>query len=84
MVLHDGNGRTARLLMNYQLMDGGLLPINILNENRQEYYKCLEEHHLHGNLEPFHEMVMKLEEMELKKYLHLAAQQGLVTENEIL
>lgn len=44
----------------------------------------MEEHHLHGNLEPFHEMVMKLEEMELKKYLHLAAQQGLVTENEIL
>lgn len=84
MVLPDGNGRTARLLMNYQLMDGGLLPINILNENRQEYYKCLEEHHLHGNLESFHEMVMKLEEMELKKYLHLAAQQGLVTENEIL
>ena len=30
----DGNGRTARLIMNYQLMKKGLLPINIKVEDR--------------------------------------------------
>lgn len=30
----DGNGRTSRLLMNYQLMINGFLPISIAKENR--------------------------------------------------
>lgn len=79
----DGNGRTARLLMNYQLMDGGLLPISIQNEDRQNYYKCLEEYHIHDNLQPFHDMVMELEEKQLHKYLHLAVQEGLLSEKEV-
>ena len=34
----DGNGRTARMIMNYQLMGEGFLPISIAKEKRLEYY----------------------------------------------
>ena len=38
----DGNGRTSRLIMNYQLMANGFLPISILKENRLDYFNALE------------------------------------------
>lgn len=38
----DVNGRTARLLMNTILMQGGLPPINILLKNRKGYLENLE------------------------------------------
>lgn len=39
----DGNGRTSRLLMNYQLMANGYLPVSISTETRLEYYIAVEE-----------------------------------------
>ena len=38
----DGNGRTSRMLMNYQLMAKGFLPVSIAKENRLEYFDALE------------------------------------------
>lgn len=40
----DGNGRTSRLIMNYQLMVNGFLPVSINKEDRLEYYNTLEEY----------------------------------------
>ena len=57
----DGNGRTARLMMNYQLMLNDFLPITISKHDRLKYYQCLEEYHLHKNLEPLYEMIFLLE-----------------------
>jgi len=37
----DGNGRVARLLMNYCLMEFGFPPIVIKTEQKDEYYSCL-------------------------------------------
>jgi prophage maintenance system killer protein len=37
----DGNGRTARLLMNAILMDAGLPPIVISHGDKQRYLECL-------------------------------------------
>lgn len=37
----DGNGRTARLLMNLQLMKNGYPPAIILKNNRKQYYRAL-------------------------------------------
>ncbi len=34
----DGNGRTGRLLMNYELMQNGYPPIDIKVEDKQRYY----------------------------------------------
>ncbi|GAB1484531.1 hypothetical protein MASR2M78_33490 [Treponema sp.] len=37
----DGNGRTARLLMNLVLLQNGYPPAVILNLDRQKYYRVL-------------------------------------------
>ncbi|ACX51952.1 filamentation induced by cAMP protein Fic [Ammonifex degensii KC4] len=49
----DGNGRTARLLMNFSLMSGGYPPAVIRKEDRERYLDALEEASVRGNLEPF-------------------------------
>lgn len=40
----DGNGRVGRLLLNYILLKNNYPPINIMLEDRQEYYKSLYEY----------------------------------------
>jgi Fic family protein len=49
----DGNGRTARLLMNYLLGIAGLPWTTIRVEERARYFAALEQAHTHGNLVPF-------------------------------
>ena len=41
----DGNGRTARLLMNLILMQYGFPPAIVLKIERKKYYDCLEKAH---------------------------------------
>lgn len=65
----DGNGRTSRLLMNYQLLSRGFLPISIAKENRLDYYNALDLYAAQGKLDGFIEMVAELEEKQLDKYL---------------
>lgn len=67
----DVNGRTSRLIMNYQLMKNGFLPVSIAKENRLEYYNALEDYAVNKNLEPFSELVAKLEEEQLDTYIQL-------------
>lgn len=67
----DGNGRTSRLLMNYQLMIQGFLPVSIDKENRLDYYNALEKYAVNGDLNPFAAFVAELEEQQLDEYLEL-------------
>lgn len=67
----DGNGRTSRLLMNYQLLSYGFLPVSIDKETRLEYYNCLEEYAVNGNLQPFADLIADLEDKHLDEYLKL-------------
>lgn len=67
----DGNGRTARLIMNYQLMRHGFLPVSIAKEDRLEYYNALEEYAVNGNLTLFSDLIAKLEEEQLDAYIKL-------------
>lgn len=67
----DGNGRTSRLLMNYQLLSYGFLPVSIDKETRLEYYNSLEEYAVNGNLQPFADLIADLEEKHLDEYLKL-------------
>lgn len=48
----DGNGRVGRLLLNYILLRNNYPPINIKLEDRQEYYKSLQEYSRHDDLKP--------------------------------
>ena len=74
----DGNGRTSRLLMNYQLMAQGFPPISIAKENRLEYFYTLEAYAMEGNISPFTEMIAVLEEQQLDCYI------GMIEQGEVL
>ena len=67
----DGNGRTSRLIMNYQLMKNEFLPVSINTEDRLEYFNLLEEYAVNGNLAPFVDFIAKLEEQQLDEYLSI-------------
>ena len=69
--VEDGNGRTSRMIMNYQLMAHGFLPVSIAKENRLEYFDALETFAVEGNLEPFADMIAALEEQRLDEYLRI-------------
>ncbi len=56
----DGNGRTSRLLLNFELMKNGYPPIIIKNEERARYYDVLDLAHTTLNYEPFMDLVSKL------------------------
>ncbi len=49
----DGNGRTARLMQNFELMKEGFLPLIIKKEQRLVYYKALDKAHTTGQTEDF-------------------------------
>lgn len=48
----DGNGRVGRLLLNFVLIKNKHPPINILMEDRREYYDSLQEYSKRQNLKP--------------------------------
>ena len=64
----DGNGRTSRTIMNYQLLKKGFLPVSIKKENKLKYYEVLDEYAVNGNLKPFTEMLYDLEMEQLDFY----------------
>ena len=68
----DGNGRAARLVMNYRLMENGFLPVSISQENRLKYYDVLENYALNGDIVPFSEMIFELEKQRLQEYLEVS------------
>jgi Fic family protein len=73
----DGNGRTSRLIMNYQLMAYGFLPISIPKESRLSYFEALESYAVKGNLAPFSDMIAGFEEARLDWYISaIEMQQG--------
>jgi Fic family protein len=61
----DGNGRTSRLIMNYQLMKNGFLPISIQVKDRLEYYNALDIYATKRELTPFYNFIFNLEEKRL-------------------
>lgn len=71
----DGNGRTSRMIMNYQLMANGFLPISIAKENRLEYFDALEAYAVNGDIALFAEMIAELEKQRLEEYVSMAEAQ---------
>ncbi len=60
----DGNGRTARLLMNFEAMRNGYPPIIIKAKDRLKYYDALDEGAVNGDYTKFVKLVKK-EAMEM-------------------
>jgi Fic family protein len=67
----DGNGRTARLLMNYILLKNAYPPALIKKEERGTYIDVLEEYHILGASEKYYTYMYKTVERGLDEYLKL-------------
>lgn len=63
----DGNGRTARLIMNLYLLNNGYTIANLSgsNEDRKRYYDTLDQASLHENLDPFRTLIYEREKASL-------------------
>ncbi len=72
----DGNGRTARLLMNFELMKKGYLPVIIKKENRLQYYELLDKAHTQEENKEFILFIADLEEEMLDSYLKIIKSGG--------
>lgn len=67
----DGNGRTARLLMNLELIKSGFPAVVIELSDRLEYYKALDIAHTTGNYEPFLELMYRVVERSFEPYFYI-------------
>ncbi len=66
----DGNGRTARLLMNLELMKSGFPPAVLPVEKRLEYYEALDCAHTKNDYRPFLVLMADVVESAFKPYWH--------------
>lgn len=71
MVLHDGNGRTGRLLVNLELMKAGYPPIDIKFTDRLKYYQAFDEYHLKNNISPMADMFARYLNQKMDLYLSI-------------
>jgi Fic family protein len=65
----DGNGRTARLLMNLQLIRAGYVPMAVRPEDRKRYLDALERGSLAGDLQPFQTLMHERLDATLAEYV---------------
>jgi len=72
----DGNGRTARLLMNLILMQNGFPPAIISKRQRQTYITSLEQAQLGGSRKDFDKLIAIAVEKSLNIYLTAAKGQN--------
>ena len=56
----DGNGRCARIVLNYQLIKNGFNPVVIRFEDKDKYFDLLEEFKVNKNNEPLIEYIKEL------------------------
>lgn len=67
----DGNGRTGRLLLNFELIKHGLLPVNIKFTDRERYYNSFDEYHINNNADYLTDLIANYEIEELEKYISM-------------
>ncbi len=67
----DGNGRTGRLLLNFELMKSGYPPAIIRKEDRLAYYDSLDEACIGGNYDGIAELVVSAVRRSLETYLSI-------------
>ena len=64
----DGNGRLARLVLNYELMSNGFAPVIITAEERDKYHNVLEQFKVEKEIAPFKDYLKELELKSINKY----------------
>jgi Fic family protein len=76
----DGNGRTARLLMNLLLLREGYPPVAVRPQDRKTYLDALEHASVQDDLKPFQTLMHQHLDATLEEYLS-ALQEALPTES---
>ncbi len=66
---NDGNGRTARLLMNLILIRGGYPPLAVRPEDRLEYIRSLQQEQAGQGAESFNDLLYRRLDATLDEYL---------------
>jgi Fic family protein len=67
----DGNGRTARLLLNFKLIQSGYPSVVIKSYNRAEYYDALDKAHTTNDYTDFIKIFVDLVNESEDTYLYL-------------
>ena len=67
----DGNGRTGRLLLNFDLMQNGYPPINVKFTDRKKYYDAFDAYYRDDNASTIIELVSGYVNERLDQYLAL-------------
>ena len=65
----DGNGRTGRLILNFELIKAGLLPVNIKFADRRKYYDCFDDYAASGSAVMLAQLITDYEVKELERYV---------------
>jgi Fic family protein len=68
---NDGNGRTARLLMNLVLIRGGYVPIAVRPEDRLEYIRALQQAQAGQGADRFNDLLYRRLDTTLEEFLGL-------------
>lgn len=67
----DGNGRTGRLIMNFELIKCGMLPIDIKFTDRRRYYDCFDRYSENNDSNAMTDLIISYEEQELQRYIDI-------------
>ncbi len=67
----DGNGRTGRLIMNFDLMQNGYPPVNIKFADRKRYYDAFDNYYRDGDADSMVMMISQYVEERLDHYLEV-------------
>ena len=65
----DGNGRTGRLLMNFELMQNGYPPINVKFTDRKRYYEAFDSFSRNQDTTPMTNLIAEYVTERLEQYL---------------
>ena len=67
----DGNGRTGRLLVNFELMKNGYPPIDIKYSDRKAYYDAFDSYHENHDLSAMENLFAEYVLERIEKYLKI-------------
>lgn len=67
----DGNGRTGRLLLNFELMQNGYPPINVKFTDRKRYYDAFESYSRNQDATPMTNLIAEYVAERLEQYLRV-------------
>lgn len=65
----DGNGRTGRLLLNFDMLQNGYPAINVKFSDRKRYYEAFDAYYRDGDAEPMVKMIAEYVEERLGQFL---------------